>query len=85
MESNNTMEKILEARKLLRRKAEEVNFEDDVYSMVHAKVGELINEVEDELGCPYEGNDEYWYDEVRDEIMYTLYDRIGKGLRKEMC
>lgn len=85
MESNNTMEKILEARKLLRRKVKEVNFEDDVYSMVHAKVGELINEVEDELGCPYEGDDECWYDEVRDEMMYTLYDRIGKWLHKEMC
>ena len=79
------MEKILEARNLLRRKAEEVNFEDDVYSMVHDKVSELIEEVENGLGCPYEDDYECWYDEIRDEIMYTLYDRIGKWLHKEMC
>jgi len=85
MESINTMAKILEARNRLRRKAEEVDFEDDVYSMVHDKVSELIEEVENELGCPYEDDYECWYDEVRDEIMYILYDRIGKWLHKEMC
>ena len=79
------MGKILEARNLLRRKAEEVNFEDDVYSMVHDKVSELIEEVENELGCPYDDDYECCYDEIRDEIMYTLYDRIGKWLHKEMC
>ena len=72
------------AVKLLAKKVEDVNFEDEVYTLVFEMVTNIINDVEKELGDIDEENaDECWYDDVREEMMDILYDRIGSWLTKQ--
>ena len=68
------------ARQLLEEKVKSCDFEDEMYSLVFEKVGECINEVEDELGEIDDDDDTMWYDEVREDMMQLLYDRIGEWL-----
>ena len=74
-----------EARQLLEEKVKSCGFEDEMYSLVFGKVGECINEVEDELGEIADDDDTMWYDEVRKDMMQLLYDRIGEWLNNHTC
>ena len=73
------------ARQLLEEKVKSCGFEDEVYSLVFGKVSECINEVEDELGEIDDDDDTMWYDEVREDMMQLLYDRIGEWLNNYTC
>ena len=70
------------ARKLLEEKVKSCDFEDEIYTLVFEKVSECIDKVEDEIGYIDDDDDTMWYDEVREDMMEVLYDRIGEWLNK---
>ena len=77
------MKTIEDAIKLLEQKVKEANIEDEVYTLAHNIVMEKIKEVEKELDDDFEvywGDDTMWYDDVRDDAMCMIYEKIGKWL-----
>ena len=79
------MKTIEDAVKLLEQKVQNANIEDEVYTLAHNLVSEKIQEVEKELGDDFDGDcdDTMWYDDVREDLMFAIYDKIRVWLNKE--
>ena len=71
-------EKWEKAEELLVKKVKETQIEDAVYELAFEKVGDLIKEVEKELGIDEDEDDDgtRWYDELREEMMSMIYDKV---------
>ena len=77
------MTKWEKAQVLLYEKIRKCDFKDDVYTMVDNIIGEKISKVETELGMSDSDvfdDDVAWYDEIKEEMRFVLYDRISKWL-----
>lgn len=81
------MKTIEDAIKLLEQKVQNANIEDEVYTLAYNLVTEKIKEVERELddieGGWYRGGHTMWYDDVREDLMFTIYEKIRTWLNKE--
>lgn len=79
------MEKILKAERTLLEKARNFNFEDELYTIVLDKVSQLIALTEQEVGISNSTDDDgvAWYDEVRDDAIKILYERIADWIERQ--
>lgn len=80
------MEKWEKALELLPKRINECEFRDEVYTMVDNIIGEKISEIETELEMSESDkfdDDVAWYDEIKEEMRFVLYDRISKWLKGE--
>lgn len=84
---NEKQKTIQDALQLLEQKVQNANIEDEVYTLAHNLVSEKIQEVEKELGNIeggwYCGDDTMWYDDVREGLMFDVYEKIRTWLNKE--
>lgn len=75
------MEKYEQAIKLIEEKVKKVHLEDEVYTIVHDKAMDIVQEVEEELGYIDDDNDgAMWYDDILDDAMVRMYEKLGKWL-----
>ena len=77
------MEKWEKALELLPKRIKEYDFKDDVYTMVDNIIGEKISEIETELEMSESDifdDDVAWYDEIKEDMRFVLYNRISKWL-----
>ena len=77
------MEKWEKALDLLKKRVNECEFQDEVYTMVDDIIRTNISNIEEELGMSDDelGDDVAWYDEVMEDMRFVLYDRISKWLK----
>jgi hypothetical protein len=76
------MEKWEKAQEELKKKVNECEFQDEVYTMVDDIICTNISKIEEELEMTDEDLDDdvTWYDEIMEDMRSVLYKRIGKWL-----
>jgi len=77
------MEKWEKALDLLKKRVNECEFQDEVYTMVDDIIRTNISNIEEELGMSDDDLDDdvAWYDEIMEDMRFVLYDRISKWLK----
>lgn len=78
------MEKWEKALDLLKKRVNECEFQDEVYTMVDDIIRTNISNIEEELGMSDDDLDDdvAWYDEIMEDMRFVLYDRISKWLKE---
>ena len=80
------MEKWEKAQELLQEKINKCDFKDEVYTMVDDIISNNIVDIEKELEMNESDildDDVAWYDEIKEDMRQTLYERISKWLSKD--